>query len=267
MSGVLIVLALLLAPALSDDVSYTQNGADWTGTCATGTAQSPINVAGYTEVDESDGYAPMTMSLTSSSTFVKEVAGRSYKVTGSFGSMTAPDVSKTSYSYSCTGFNFHAPAEHTIDGHQYAIEMHYKFSLLTSSASTPYNLAYLIVLFEEGSENSFLSQVQAANPASIDLNSLLGESTIDDYYMYKGSSTSPPCAENVNIYVYGKVLTASAAQIKVFSDLWASNPNFASGKGNNRALKSLNGRTLLHYDASAAATTVLGFLFGLFLVA
>jgi carbonic anhydrase len=267
MSGVLIALALLLAPALSDDVSYAQNGADWTGTCSTGTAQSPINVAGYTEVAESDGYAPITLSLTSSSTFTKEVAGRNYKITGSFGSMTALDVSKASYSYSCTGFNFHAPAEHTLDGHQYALEMHYKFSLLTSSTSTVYNLAYLIVFFEEGSENSFLSTVQAASPASIDLNSLLGSSSIDNYYMYKGSSTSPPCAENVNIYVYGEVLTASAAQIKVFTDLWASNASFAGGKGNNRAVKNLNGRTLLHYDDSAAATTVLGFLFGLFLVA
>jgi carbonic anhydrase len=268
MSGVLIALALLLAPALSQDVSYTQNGADWSGTCATGTAQSPINVAGYTEVDDSDGYAPIAMSYLASSSFTKLLEGRNYKITGDFGSMTAVDVSKSNNNtYSCTGFNFHAPAEHTLDGHQYALEVHVKHELDSSSASNPYNLAYVIALFEEGPENSFLSTVQTASPASIDLNSLFGSSNMSNYYMYKGSSTSPPCAENVDIYIYGEVLTASAAQIKVFTDLWASNPNFANGRGNNRAVKSLNGRTLLHYDDSAAATTVLGFLFGLSLVA
>ena len=268
MSVVLIALALLLAPALSDDVSYAQNGADWTGTCATGTAQSPINVGDHTEVDASDGYAPLVISYFSLTNFSKQVEGRNFKITGNFGSMTAVDVSKSNNNtYSVTGFNFHAPSEHTLDGHQYALEMHVKNQLVSPSTTDPYNLAYVIVFFEEGPENSFLSAVLAATPASIDLNSLLGSNLISNYYMYKGSSTSPPCAENVNVYIYGEVLTASVAQIKVFNDLWESNPNFANGRGNNRALKSLNGRTLLHYDDSAVANTVLGFLFGLSLVA
>ena len=253
MSGVLIALALLFAPALSQDISYAQNGADWTGTCATGTAQSPINVGDHTEVDASDGYAPIAISYLALSSFTKLVEGRNYKITGDFGSMTAVDVSKSNNStYSVTGFNFHAPAEHTLDGHQYALEMHIKHEIDSPSPYNPYNLAYIIAFFEEGPENSFLSSIQAATPASIDLNSLFSTNNISNYYMYKGSSTSPPCAENVDVYIYGEILTASAAQIKVFTDLWASNPNFANGRGNNRALKSLNGRTLLHYEDLAA---------------
>ena len=268
MQSLIFAFVLLLAPALSEEFSYVDNGEDWTGLCATGASQSPIDIAGYSKVDSSDAYTPLTFTYLPVTTFTRDIEGHNYKLLGSFGTLSAANVDKTgNYTYAAMQFHFHAPSEHTLDGIEYALELHMVHALVASSAGNPLNLAVLSVLFEEGPENAFLSTVLSSNPTSIDLSSLLGSPTVDNYYMYKGSLTTPPCTEAVNWYIYGHVLTASAAQIKTFNDMWELNPAFAGGKGNNREVQKMNGRLLLHYDDLAATLSVLGLLLGLSVVA
>lgn len=268
MSKLLLAFTLLLATALAADGDYSQNGADWTGVCKSGTTQSPIDVQGYTAVDTSDGYSLLSISYLTLSGYTKTVEGKSYKYTGNHGSLTAIDSAKISnYTTIGTSMSIHAPSEHYVDGRQYPMELHIQYEPVSSTNASPYAYTIIVVLFEEGAENSFLSTFQSSSPTSLNLNTLFGSSTLDNYYMYKGSKTSFPCQEAAQYYVLADIYTASAAQLKVFTDLWASNPSFASGKGNNRALQNLNGRSVLHFDDSSAATTVLGLLFGLSLVA
>lgn len=268
MSAVLLAFTLLFAPALSADGGYSQNGADWTGVCQSGTTQSPIDIQGYTDVDSSDGFSLLSFSFNSMTSYTKTVSGYSYKYSGVHGSLSAVDNAKLSnYTTYGTSMSFHAPSEHYLDGKQYAGEMHIQYEPTSSTNSSPYAYTVVVVFFEEGAENSFLTAFQSTSPASLNLNTLFSSNTVDNYYMYKGSKTSFPCAEAAQYYVLDQIYTASAAQLKVFTDLWASNPSFAGGKGNNRALQNLNGRTIYHFDDSSAATTVLGLLFGLFLVA
>jgi carbonic anhydrase len=268
MLGLLLSLCLLATPAVSEEFEYFHNGDDWTGTCATGTSQSPIDITGYTDVDKSDGYSPLTLSYLPVSGFTRDTEGHNYKLTGGFGTLIAVDVDKTgNYTYAVGQFHFHAPSEHVLEGVEYPLEIHIVHTLVASSAVNPLNIVGLSVLFEEGQENAFLANVLSSNPTSIDLSTLLGTTTVDNYYMYKGSYTTPPCTEAVNWYVSGTIFTASAAQIKAFNDHWELNPSFAGGKGNNREVQNLNGRAVFHYNDIAAALSVLGLLLGLSLFA
>lgn len=264
MHSLLLALTLLVS-VLSEEFEYVHNGEDWTGLCATGMAQSPIDIAGYSEVDTTDSYKPISLTYVAVTDFTRDVEGHNFKLIGSFGTLTAVDVDKTgNYTYAAMQFHFHAPSEHTLEDIEYPLELHMVHALVSSSAVNPLGYAVLSVLFEEGAENAFLSSVIASSPTSIDVSTLIGSSTMDNYYMYKGGLTTPPCTEAVNWYIYGHVLTASPAQIKTFNDMWELNPAFAGGKGNNREVQDLNGRLLLHYEDSAAVLSVLGLLLGFF---
>jgi carbonic anhydrase len=268
MLGLLLALCTLATPVLSDSFEYFHNGEDWTGICATGTSQSPIDIVDSTEVDNGDGYSPLSTTYVAVSNFDSDVEGHNYKLIGGFGTLTAVDVAKTgNYTYAAIQFHFHAPSEHKLDGVEFALEVHIVHALVPSSAVNPLNYAVLSVLFTEGEENAFLANILSSDPTSIDLSTLLGTTTVDSYYMYKGSLTTPPCTEAVNWYVSGTIFTASAAQIKAFNDHWELNPSFAGGKGNNREVQNLNGRAVFHYNDIAAALSVLGLLLGLSLFA
>ncbi len=60
--------------------------------------------------------------------------------------------------------------------------------------------------------------------------------TLQDFWSYDGSLTTPPCTEGIKWSVLKKVQPISEVQLKKFTDLYAGNPEFAAGKGNNRAI-------------------------------
>ena len=66
--------------------------------------------------------------------------------------------------------------------------------------------------------------------------------------MYKGSLTTPPCAEGVFWYVWSQVQTASKEQLDMFKKHLSNDPDYASGHGNSRDLQPLHGRFLVHYQ-------------------
>lgn len=118
--------------------------------------------------------------------------------------------------------HFHAPSEHTLDGKQFAMEMHVVHA---ATAGQPYAAA-IAVMFEEGAENAELAKVwtrfnkcpQAAEtPVSglaIDLPKLLPASRA--YIRYDGALTSPACAAVVKFHLLTVPITASKAQIDAF---------------------------------------------------
>ena len=247
MSSLLLAFVLLLGPAFSADGDYFQNGADWSGECSTGQNQSPVDIKSFVNVDSSDGYSTLSIGLESMATYNKIVSGKTYKYEGKHSTLTAVDIAKVSYVTQGTSISVHAPSEHYLNGHQYPMEMHIQYEPATPTASDPYAYTIIVVFFEEGEESVFLSGIIDPNPIAINLYPLFLGVTLTNYYMYKGSKTSFPCQETAQYYVLGDVRTASAAQLKVFTDLWASDPLFAGGKGNNRALQSMIGREMLRF--------------------
>lgn len=249
---ILLALSVELAHGQTDTVSYAQNGADWTGNCASTVNQSPIDVTDTTSVDSSDeGRYPVTFAWKSPSTYTILNQGHTYSVTGDFGTITFGGNN----TYNAAVYHFHAPSEHYLDGKQYPLEFHLgNIHPLGISRG----LMGFSVLFEEGSENEALAGLLASSPTPIDLSAIVGGRTvIDDYYAYMGSGTTPNCLVNVPWVIYGKVLEASAAQLQFFQNKWQLNQAFAGGKGNNRALHDRGNREVIHFDDSAREAVVL----------
>lgn len=251
---------LLLVVSVSSDgghYSYDSNGADWGATCASGQSQSPIDLVDSQSAEE--GYGSIRIEYAPTKLFGVEDYDSTFKLVGSFGTLTAVNVDRTGeFTYSSAQCHFHAPSEHAVGGHLYPLELHIVHVLSSSSLPNPLNYAVLGVLFEEGAFNPTLAELQFQNSTMIDLGALFsGAKDLKGYYMYKGSLTTPPCTEAVNWYVYGTVLSASKEQLAFFQKRWEDNPQFAGGNGNNRILMPVNGRDLLYYNNAQTSLSVL----------
>lgn len=136
-------------------------------------------------------------------------------------------------------FHFHTPAEHTINGRRYAMEMH----LVHNSADE--KIMVLGVLFNPGKFNPELQKLIDNFPKEINIPAVNEEAKISvlnllpgkkAYYHYSGSLTTPPCTEGVNWYIFSSTVEASRGQIDKFK--------IVMGK-NARPVQPLNNRTII----------------------
>jgi carbonic anhydrase len=135
-------------------------------------------------------------------------------------------------------FEFHTPSEHTIDGREAAMEIHFFHK------DDAGNTAIVSVLVDEGEENrilkeafSYLSWVSVGGTIELDKPIDLGR-LFDDtvpLYRYEGSLTTPPCTEGVKWNIYSRTITAAKYQIESFMGLYTKN---------SRPVQNLNGRTV-----------------------
>jgi len=150
-------------------------------------------------------------------------------------------------------FHFHAPSEHSVDGNLYDLEVHF----VHYYADTDYSLGAVIGVFFDRSagdfDNDFLTAFWAdGDEVDVNVASFLSNVDFSEYWNYPGSLTTPPCTEGIKWTVIKDVQPISEAQLKKFTELWADNADWASGKGNNRVVQPLNDRTL--YFKSTGAT-------------
>jgi len=146
-------------------ISYAQGGAVWTGTCSTGTNQSPINIA--TSVAAQVVYTKSLPAL--NVTYQPTISWKmlytdnyleieDLNVTAGAGPLMAASLSGNGitlgpYGMTMAGtsaagmyvplnqFHFHSPSEHTIDGLHYPLEMHMVHKLF----ATPSNQSSTLV--------------------------------------------------------------------------------------------------------------------------
>jgi len=142
--------------------------------------------------------------------------------------------------YKLLQFHYHAPSEHTIDGKQFPLEVHFVHK------HSDDDLAVIGILFAEGAENPFLTQFLDKFPRqkgqydadqSIDLLRLFPDNK--SYYHYKGSLTTPPCSEIVHWYVLKHPVEASKEQLDQFAKIL---------NNNYRPVQALNDRQVFQYD-------------------
>ena len=200
-------------------------------TCAAGQRQSPIAIDDSTALQ---GPAePLAIEHQPSSGSVVHT-GRTLRVDV----QGANALTVRGKRYVLERIEFHQPAEERINGKGFAMSAH----LLHRAADG--QMAMVAVLLEPGTASPLVDQVVTYLPLDVadrvglpqgglDIGGLLPQDA--RYYQFFGSLTAPPCTEDVLWIVFKQPMTVSAAQLKLFGQLF---PN------NARPLQPLNGRVV-----------------------
>ena len=199
--------------------------------CSEGRNQSPINITSSFEtdldaIDFNYGTSPVKI-LNNGHTVQVDVKKGSY-------------INLGSSRYELIQYHFHTPSENNIQGVSFPLEAHFVH------ADKDGNLAVVGVMFEEGKENTQLSELWKKMPMKAgenypltveakDINKLLPNDK--EYYRFNGSLTTPPCSEGVKWMVLAKPLSISKEQVEKFSH--------AVHGFNNRPIQEINARVIL----------------------
>jgi carbonic anhydrase len=199
-------------------------------TCGTGTEQSPIDIRSSAAVSSSAAmvsYKPSTLTLFNN--------GHTEQDNYEPGSSLMLDGVK----YDLVQFHFHAASEHTVDGKNTPMEVHFVHKNAAGG------LAVIGVLLEAGAENTAYAPIFTHLAATEGKPTALAGTMIDanamlpmerTYWRYNGSLTTPPCTEKVKWLVMNTPVRISDAQIAAFT---------AIIKNNERPVQPLNARQLL----------------------
>jgi carbonic anhydrase len=282
----ILLVALLVASAIAAPIAptppppetkpvsfnYNQGGKDWTGTCATGQAQSPININSSATVCVRHGeeaarqfridfhYADNVSNMTLINT------GNTLKVKGDLGYVTIGGCNPCNgQEYRVKQFRFHAPSEHTIDttatkSGAYVMELQIYHQKVGSTGLN--DIVAVSILFyvqpEGGFPNWFLDNINwnilpttkgqaTALTGGVNLRKLDEALVKGEYYTYKGSLTTPPCTESVQWFVMKTPLGVTQSQLNSIQAVFQKNTAFANGNGNNRLVQPVNNRQVTWY--------------------
>lgn len=197
--------------------------------------QSPVNIDtdDVIEANLSDiqyEYEPFAMTIVDN--------GHTIQVQGAEDSFITVEGKR----YQFRQFHFHSPAEHTLDGKQYPMEMH-----LVHQEEGTGNLVVLGIFLEEAStSNEFLQKVFAEIPSEqekeistdvqINLSDYIPPSQV--HYTYIGSLTTPPCTVGVDWIFFEEPIEASREQLNTFAEYYSNNARPTQPLNNRRVLKS-----------------------------
>ncbi|MBW8881412.1 MAG: carbonic anhydrase family protein [Asticcacaulis sp.] len=185
--------------------------------CGAGTRQSPVDISGQTP----QRHAKIQFAYNSSLATIQN-NGHTVVVTPSDGGGVIVDGTL----YKLKSFHFHSPSEHAINGQRTALETHF----VHQNAAGDYLV--IGVLYNVGAADPMLASLWTYLPSDpgqpvplpdilINAQDLMPAN--EDYYVYSGSLTTPPCAEGVTWMVNMSPLTVSAEQADAFSRLVGPN--------------------------------------------
>ena len=204
--------------------------------CDTGQNQSPIDIAktsSATLPKLRSNFSPAKLQIVHHEHVADEINnGHTIQINYSEGdTLTIGDTH-----YELIQFHFHSPSEHTVQGKQYPMEMHFVHK---SPAGT---LAVVGVFIEQGAHNPAFDPIWEHLPKQkgveshfehvhVDVDNFLPHSHTS--YRYDGSLTTPPCSEGVKWIVMKSPIQLSKKQIQAFN---------AIIKANNRPVQPLHHR-------------------------
>jgi carbonic anhydrase len=235
-----VISAAAGAQTWNHDPGSSDGPAHWSATCATGTKQTPIDIAS-TSVKRAKlpslefHYLPTHLAV-KNLTHVIEVENEAESSALSVGSDQ----------YHLVQFHFHTPSEHTIDGRAAKMELHFVHRNAAGA------LAVVgVMLSGEGAANPLFDRIFTNAPAGPGTSPALGEINPTQllpadrsYYTYGGSLTTPPCTEGVQWFVLTHPAYLSSAAVDKFEKVLAGNPGNNQYSHNNRPVQGLNGRTV-----------------------
>ena len=271
------LLALCLAAALgalaagcggSGDSDGTAEGADWShssadpalapkawGTidesfvaCGTGKEQSPVDLTKVVDAD----LPPLEFSYPRVR-FTVENTGHTIEATMPEGSNLTLTVGDDVYRLE--QFHFHTPSEHTVRGKSYPAELHLVHrsetgelavvGIFVESSSLPQPLIDQVIE-NAGAVGEEIEMPYAESPLEMLLDLEPPDATVEGYYEYSGSLTTPPCTEGIRWLVFDDIHVIDLATVGYFQDVVAGFPGYEGFRRNNRPTQPLNGRTIEH---------------------
>ena len=230
-----------LAQAHADhDPHWSYSGADgpdhWGdlssdfATCKTGQHQSPLNIVDSTPAELAPIHfdyqlSPLKILNNGHTIQILYAAGSSISING----IALPLVQ----------FHFHHPSETAINGQKYDMELH-----LVHIDSAAGRAAVVAILIKSGNANPLIGQLWNNIPTEVGkeverkklvFNAADFLPADQNYYVFDGSLTIPPCGENIKWYVLKTPIELSPAQIGAFARLYPDNA---------RPVQPLNGREI-----------------------
>lgn len=187
------------------------------GACGAGRQQSPIGLAGAVKAD----LPPVAVRWNPVRLDAVVNNGHTIQVNTAEGGHIMLDGSR----YDLLQFHFHHMSEHTLDGRQFPLEVHF-----VHKAAGGDGLAVIGVFFDEGAENATLAPIwqvmperagEAAGNATVDPAALLPAARAA--FRYAGSLTTPPCSEIVSWTVFAAPVMASSGQVAAFAKMFPNN--------------------------------------------
>lgn len=120
--AVLVTLLVCLSAVSAADYNYLQSGADWSGTCSTGTEQSPVDIV-VKDVSKTSIKAEVTMEKNEIVTKLVDKT-TTLQMDGEWLTMTVTKGDNYKRTYKAAQFHYHSKSEHTINGVRFDMEMH-----------------------------------------------------------------------------------------------------------------------------------------------
>ncbi|CAL5001670.1 unnamed protein product [Urochloa decumbens] len=214
--------------------------ASWAA-CGAGRMQSPIDLS-HDRVSLVRGLGYLTQSYRPAQA---SIHNRGHDIMVTFEG-DAGDLVIDGTAYRLKQLHWHSPAEHTVDGRRYDMELH----LVHESAPPANETAVVGILYEVGAEEDpFLRRLEDSIRAVADTNKTepivgvvdprgaRGRASV--YYRYMGSLTTPPCTEGVVWTVVKRVRTASKYQLDLLREAVHDNM-----ENNARPLQEVNDRDI-----------------------
>lgn len=183
--------------------------------CA-GESQSPINIIENNAITVNS--IDDLKILYDSKTVLSKVVNNGHSIQFDF--KPGDSISYKKEIYHLSQIHFHEPAEHTINGIRYPIEIHFVHK------SKKGNLTVLSIFGREGDVSQLFEFFESFLPIkngeskeinkAVDLTSLYKENK--NFYSYSGSLTTPPCTENVNWIIFKNQIQLSHSELIKFRD-------------------------------------------------
>jgi carbonic anhydrase len=271
----------------NENWDYIGNGRMWECECKEGKEQSPIDLpppvhaiaSSVKPIFHYDNFSPESPSDFQGG-LVKKGENIKIRLVENALRIYHPNMGKVvtidGSSYTAEEIVFHTPAEHTIKGERFDMEMQV-IHRGTTQGDIAKNVV-LSILFKKkaGNYNKFLDKIDPFNlPNPHETYREITEelyiphvfSNVDEpnipimkpfsFYTYQGSLTAPPCSERTIVYVASKPIFLSSTTLEMFKealkmpDMMSSNGDVqVSNKDpkNNRDIQKLHGRAVFFYD-------------------
>jgi carbonic anhydrase len=187
--------------------------------CKAGTRQSPIDIH---DAKESPDLAPIRFDYKLSPLKIVNT-GRTLRINYDPGS----SIVVNGISLPLAEFHFHHPSETEIDGKKFDMELQ-----LVHQDPAGGRTAVVVILIKSGAENALLRDLLSHAPSKIGevvdkkkvVINAAGFLPVDqNYYVFDGSLTTPPCSEPVKWYVLKQAIEASPSQITAFARMYPDN--------------------------------------------
>lgn len=232
---------------------FEKMGRDWDGLCASGLAQSPIDITEYPANPDqyqvvtasNSTFRPLVFSNSPSSLYLQD--NGLFDFVWIYQGTVTQTVNEINVEEVLALIIFHAPAEHTIRGVRYPLGVLLEYSGVMPDGSITFGYQVYVV-FREGRRNVALDQFINQEPMDVSF-FLPPNGVLDDYYYYIGSFDIPVpgCIENIPWVISNYVMEAAPEQIQHFQDLYVNDLSFSNGVGDIRAIQPLNDRVLYHF--------------------